>query len=68
MHSIFINLITENGTLPRLKSYESTIIPNIGESIYMPHWGTYLIKDVVHYVFDDSDELGWIDIYVVKRK
>ena len=35
--------------------YSSPIIPKIGEIIYSPHKGSFMIKDIVYHISDDRE-------------
>ena len=44
-------------------------IPRIGETWYMPHYGSFLVTDIIYNISDCSDkkDLMWVDI-VTERK
>lgn len=63
---INVHIISEH----REFQYKTDFIPQVGESIYCPHFGTFKVEKVTHYVSDDrmeDNELMWIDIYVNKE-
>lgn len=47
-------------------------LPRIGETIYFPHFGTYMVKEICHHCSDDiggnNGRLMFITIHAVERK
>lgn len=48
--------------------YTSEIIPHIDECIYLPHRGTYKIREVLYSISDDRNEydnnIMFVDLYL----
>lgn len=52
--------------LREIIKYKSEIIPRINEHIYLTHYGTFQIKNIIYHFTDDRvfQELMWVEIYV----
>ena len=52
-----------------LSFYNTDVIPRQGEFIYLPHFGTYRVLEVTHYISDDSakNKCMWVEIEVWKK-
>lgn len=64
--------VYENGInerpLHEMIKYSSQYIPRVGEFLFFPHLGGFIIENVVYEISDDSEpnEVMWISVFVKK--
>lgn len=62
--TIYIN------TPNRIIQYKSNIIPRKDEILFFPHFGSFIVKEVIHHISDDSEDknkLMWININALEE-
>ena len=65
-------VVRKNENELKIIRYDSTVIPNIGDTLQFPHHGSFIVVRVIHYIFDDApdyenNKYGWVEVYVKER-